>query len=116
MKPQLKLFFRFLKLLLPYRRKWFLIIILSGSGTLLGLVNPYLTKLVIDKGIANKDLRTFVILVLIGAGIFVLNGAVSGLKQFLDRYIRYKVNFDLNKKVFKHPPFLQKFFKFSLDN
>ena len=102
MKAQLNLFFRFLKLLLPYRRKWVLILILSGLGTLLGLVNPYLTKLVIDKGIGNKDLRTFIILVFIGAGVFILNGAVGGFRQFLDRYIRTKVNFDLNKKVFTH--------------
>ena len=101
-KTQLKLFFRFLRLLLPYRKRWLLILTLSGLGTLLGLINPYLTKLVIDKGFANKDLKTFVILVSIGAGVFILNGAVGGLKQFLDRYIRHKVNFDLNKKVFKH--------------
>ena len=101
-KIQFKLFLRFLNVLLPYRKKWFLILILSGSGTLLGLINSYLTKLVIDKGIINKDLKTFVILVLIGAGIFILNGAVGGLKQFLDRYIRHKVNFDLDKKVFRH--------------
>ena len=62
---------------------------------LLGLVNPYLSKLVIDKGIINKDLKAFVILVLIGAGIFILNGAIDALKQFLDRYIKNKVNFDL---------------------
>ncbi|MBL7131044.1 MAG: ABC transporter ATP-binding protein [Candidatus Omnitrophica bacterium] len=101
-KTQFKLFFRFLKVLLPYRKRWLAILILSGSGTLLGLINPYLTKLVIDKGIINKDLKAFVILVLIGAGIFILNGAVEGLKQFLGKYIRHKVNFGLNKQVFKH--------------
>jgi len=77
-------------------------LILSGSGTLLGLINPYLTKLVIDRAIGNKDLRIFIILVLIGGGVFILIGLLNGLRQFLDRYIKAKVSFDLNKKVFKH--------------
>jgi len=101
-KTQFKLFLRFLKLLLPYRKIWFLVLTLSSLGALLSLVNPYLTKLVIDKGFGNKDLRIFLILALIGGGIFVLNGLFGGLRQLLDRYIKIKVNFDLNKIIFKH--------------
>jgi ATP-binding cassette, subfamily B, bacterial len=102
MKTQLKLFLRFLKVILPYRKRWSGILILSGLGTLFGLINPYLTKLVIDKGIGNKDLRVFIILVLLGGSVFILNGLVEGWKEFLDRYINTKVNFDLSRKVFKH--------------
>ncbi len=75
---------------------------LSGIGVLLGLVNPYLTKLVIDRAFGNKDLKAFIILALIGGVIFVLNGLLAGLNSYLDRQIKIKVNFDLNKKVFKH--------------
>jgi len=101
-KTQFKLFLTFLTFLLPHRKRWLMVLILSGLGALLGLVNPYLAKLVIDKGIINKDLKAFAIFVSIGAGVFILDGAVNGLKQFLNKYIRQKVNFNLNKKVFKH--------------
>jgi len=100
-KTQTKLFFRFLKLLLPYRRRWLAILFLSIAGAVLGLVIPYLSKLVIDKGIVSEDLRAFTIFVSLGVGVFILSGIIGGLRQFLDKYIGYKVNFDLNKKVFK---------------
>lgn len=99
-KPQFKLFFRFLKLLLPYRGRWLAILILSGCGTILGLVNPYLTKLVIDNAITNKDLRGFIILALAGGMVFVVNGLLSSWKGYLDRYVNAKIDFDLNKTVF----------------
>ena len=68
--------------------------------TLLGLVNPYLTKLVIDKAFKNRDLRTFVILVILGVTVFVITGALSALKQYLERNIKARVKLDLNRKVF----------------
>jgi ABC-type bacteriocin/lantibiotic exporter with double-glycine peptidase domain len=101
-KTQLVLFFRFLKLLLPYRAKWFAILALSTTGAMLGLINPYLSKLVIDKGIVSKDLKAFVFFVFLGVLVFILSSATDGIRQFLDRHIGYKVNFNLNKKVFKH--------------
>ena len=101
-KTQVKLFLKFTKHLLPYWRKEVLILSLSGVGVILGLINPYLTKLVIDRAFGNKDLKIFIILALIGGAVFVLNGLAGGLKSFLDRQIKIKVNFDLNKKVFKH--------------
>lgn len=101
-KTQFKLFLKFARYLLPYWKKEVVILILTGIAVLLGLVNPYLTKLVIDRAFGNKDLRVFIILALIGGTIFVLNGLVSALKNYLDRQIRIKVNFDLNRKVFRH--------------
>ncbi|MDP8229999.1 MAG: ABC transporter ATP-binding protein [Candidatus Gorgyraea atricola] len=100
-KKQQALFLRFIKLLLPYREKWAAIIFLSGFGALLGLINPYLTKLVVDKAIGNKDLKTFVILVIIGGAVFIVIGIINGFGQYLERYVKLRIKFDLNKKVFK---------------
>ncbi|MFH1641056.1 MAG: ABC transporter ATP-binding protein, partial [Candidatus Omnitrophota bacterium] len=100
-KSHIRLFLRFLALLLPYRNKWLMILLLSGLGALLSLVNPYLTKLVIDKAIVNKDLNLFIMLALIGIAVFCLNGLISGLRNFLDRHIKIKASLDLNIKVFR---------------
>jgi len=66
----------------------------------LGLVNPYLTKLIIDKAYGNRDLRLFIIIVAIGGCIFVLDGLINGLSNYLTNYIRLRINLDLNCKVF----------------
>jgi len=99
---QFQPFLRFLKFLFPYRKKQIAILILSGISVLLGLLPPYLSKLVVDKGIINKELKTFIILGLIGTGVFILNGLINVMTNFLERGIRLKVHFDLNKKVFSH--------------
>ena len=101
-KKQLGLFLRFLNFLRPYRAKWVAILLLSSFGALLGSINPYLTKLVVDKAIGNKDLNIFIVLVILGGMIFVIGGVVNGFKQYLERYIRLRVRLGLNKKVFKH--------------
>lgn len=101
-KIQFKLFLKFLKFLLPYRKKQIIILSLSGIGVLLGLVNPYLSKLIVDKGILNKQLNIFIILGLLGTGVFILAGLIKAIESFLARGIRYRVHFDLNRKVFKH--------------
>ena len=67
----------------------------------LGLLNPYLTKLVIDKAYANKDLKLFLILVIIGGSIFVFNGLIQSLLSYLSQRINRGVSFDLTKGIFK---------------
>lgn len=101
-KEKFKLFFRFFKFILPYRKKWFLAAALSYVGTLLGLVNPYLTKLVVDEALSKKNLKSLIIIALIGGSIFLLTWLANALKGILEEYIRRKVDFALNKQLFKH--------------
>lgn len=101
-KTQFKILLKFLKYLLPYRKKQIAILILSSLSVLLGLINPYLSKLIVDKVVINKELRPFVTLGLLGAGIFILSGLLTAMEDFLKKGLRLKVTFDLNKKVFRH--------------
>ncbi len=78
-------------------------IILSGLVTVpLSLVNPYITKLVIDKAYGNKDLKLFLILAIIGASIFIFNGLINSLNGYLSQRISRKVHFALTKDLFQH--------------
>lgn len=95
-KKQLK-FYRYL---LPFWRLEALALILTGITILSSLVNPYLTKLIIDKAYANKDLKLFIILIAIGGLVFISNGIINGLSGYINRYIRIRVNFNLNRDVF----------------
>ncbi len=89
------------KYILPYWKKEVAVLSLSGIGVILGLINPYLAKLVIDKVYGARDLKLFIVLILAGGGIFLLSGAASGLENYINRYIRLRVNLDLNRKLFK---------------
>ncbi|MFH0798809.1 MAG: ABC transporter ATP-binding protein [Pseudomonadota bacterium] len=95
-----KLFFRFSRLILPYRGKWFSILVLSGAGALMSLINPYLTKMAVDDGILGKDFKTVVVLALLGGGIFAATSLSGAAAQLLKKTVRLSVGFDLNKKVF----------------
>ena len=93
---------RFNKYLYKYWKLEALVMILGLVSTPLGLLNPYLTKLVIDKAYANKDLKLFLILAVIGGSIFVFNGLMYSLNTYLSRRINRCVSFDMAKDIFRH--------------
>ena len=97
-----KVYGRFVKLLLPYRKKWLAVLVLSVLGGLLSLVIPYLTKGAVDVSIEKRDFRAFVIYAIIAGGIFALGEALNWSRYALERSIKLKVNFDLHKNVFQH--------------
>lgn len=68
----------------------------------LSLANPYLSKLIIDKAYGNKDLKLFLILVVISGSIFLINGAVNALKTYISQRIDRLLRFDLTRDIFKH--------------
>ncbi len=67
----------------------------------LGLVNPYLAKLIIDRAYVNKDFKLFIILFATGGFIFVLSGLFNSLSNYLNRYVKLRLSFDLNRKIFR---------------
>ena len=78
-------------------------IILLGLVTLpLSLLNPYLTKLVLDNAYGNKDLKLFLILAVTGGTIFVFNTLINSLSGYISQYVNRKVNLDITKDLFKH--------------
>jgi len=105
-KSNLKLFLSFFKFSLPYRKQWLWVLILSGLVAVLSLVNPYLIKIAIDEGINQKKLGLFIIIILIGGVVFLLQEILDGIRRFFEEFIRIRVNFAINKKLFRHIFFL----------
>lgn len=68
----------------------------------LSLLNPYLTKLVIDKAYAQKDIKLFLILAIAGGVVFVFQGLINSLSDYLAQRINQAVRFDLTKDIFRH--------------
>jgi len=100
-KSDLKSLINFFKYLKPYWKKQIMVLLLSFATASLALVGPYLTKLVIDKAYAQRDLNIFVKLLILGALVFVVSSLLNSLLQYLKDYIEIKVGFDLEKATFK---------------
>lgn len=92
---------KFCYYLIPFWKREVLILFLGFISMGLGLVNPYLTKLIIDKAYGNKDLKLFIILAVSCGSIFILNGVFTGLSNYQNYYIKLRLKFDLNRKIFK---------------
>ena len=94
-------YLNFSRYLFPFWKKEVIVLLLGGLTMLLGLVNPYIAKLIIDQAYKNRDLKLFVILIAIGGAVFVLSAIIDGFTSYLNRYIRLRLNFDLNRQAFK---------------
>ena len=92
---------KFFRYLIPFWKKEILILFLSGISMALGLVNPYLTKLIIDKAYKDKDLKLFIVLVISVGVIFILSGIFKGVADYLNRCIKLRIDFALKSNVFK---------------
>lgn len=90
----------YLRYLKPFWKKELLILLFTFASVALALVNPYLTKLVIDKAYADRDLNLFIILVIAIGAILVLSGLLGSLTSYLKSYIRAHVNLNLDKEIF----------------
>jgi ATP-binding cassette, subfamily B, bacterial MsbA len=78
-----------------------LALLLSSIAMAIGMVNPYLTKLIIDKAYQGNDLRLFIALIS-GIGIiFILTGLLSALSGYLTKYAKLRMGLELDRKVFK---------------
>ena len=68
----------------------------------LGLLAPYFVKIIIDRPYAAKDLKSFVVLASVGVFILILITAVNAIIEYQQRYVRYKINFNLSQDAFRH--------------
>jgi ATP-binding cassette subfamily B protein len=102
MKKRFELVLGMLRFLFPYLKIEAAIFALGGIGMIFGLINPFIAKLVIDRAFKDRDLKIFLFLVSLGAIVYMLNGLAGGLKVYLERKVKLKVAFDLNREVFNH--------------
>ena len=93
---------RFNRYLYKYWRLQTAVILMGAVTVLLSLVNPYLAKILVDKVYADRDMRLFLILGIIGGGIFVLSGFIGALATYFSRRINCRVGFDITRDVFRH--------------
>jgi len=101
-KDAFKLFLRFNKYILRYWRFELFLLILGNFSIIFSLVNPYLGKLILDKGILAKNAALFIRYVLLAGGIYVLKLAIDNGNNYLKDYVVRKVRIDLSKSAFRN--------------
>ena len=81
---------RLLAYLKPFRKRLsgLLILVFLQAGLL--SIAPYLTKPIIDKGYANKDLRTVIMFGAIGFSLYLAGMLLASVYQILSQKIKRK--------------------------
>ena len=102
LKENWPIFKYFLKYIKPYWKSYIMIVILSQVVIYLGMISPYITKLVIDNAYANRDMGLFIRLSLIIVGLFFIIGILSQISSYIQFKIQKKLNNDLNKDLVSH--------------
>ncbi|MDX2033701.1 MAG: peptidase domain-containing ABC transporter [Blastocatellia bacterium] len=86
----------------PYRGRLALVLFISLFSTLLGLVQPYIAKLLIDEALLNRSVRA---LWLVAGGMVVaaaLGFAMSILASYRYTAVSAEVLFDMRLAVYRH--------------
>ncbi|MBT6594806.1 MAG: ABC transporter ATP-binding protein [Nitrospina sp.] len=96
------LFKRVLVYLQPYSQWVALAIFLLLGVSLLNLVGPYLTKIVIDDYIKTSDYEGLDVIASLYLAALMVSFVFQFLQNYLMQYIGQKVMFDLRSKVFAH--------------
>lgn len=96
-----KLFRRFNKYILRYWKAELLVLVLGNCSVILSLVNPYIGKNILDKGILAKNTKAFMAFTILIAGIYLISLTISNIHRYIKNYIIRKIKVDLTKDAFR---------------
>ena len=93
---------RLLGYIKPYKKYVIFAIFLNIIVAALGPLRPYLTKIAIDKYIANKDFHGLLIISLLLLGSLLMQAVIQYLLTYYTQYLGQKTIYDLRTQIFQH--------------
>jgi len=125
-KDGLKLFWKYWAYTKPYWKFIALSFVLTQIVAVLGLVGPYLSKLVVDDAFANRDFELFILLSILIALVFLLIQLINSINTYVSQEVNRKILYDLQGdvvtrvyqkplKFFKDSPYAESMFKIQND-
>ncbi len=96
----MKTFWRLLLYIKPYRGKLVAAFMLAAGVTVLGLLPPYMVKIIIDDVIIQKDLRLFTIIIGILFLVYILRSIFISFRIVMDNKVQQGLIFDLRNHVY----------------
>lgn len=97
-----KLMKRLLAYTAPYKKLIFIGVLLTLFASLLQLAGPYLTKLAIDKYIANKELSGLYLILLVYFIVLIFIFIAQYAQIYVTQYFGQRLMFDIRSKVFQY--------------
>ena len=96
----MKTFLRLLLYIKPYRGKLVAAFMLAAGVTVLGLLPPYMVKIIIDDVIIQKDLRLFTVIIGILFLVYILRSILISFRIIMDNKVQQGLIFDLRNHVY----------------
>ena len=96
----MKTFWRLLLYIKPYRGKLVAAFMLAAGVTVLGLLPPYMVKIIIDDVIIQKDLRLFTVIIVILFLVYILRSIFISFRIVMDNKVQQGLIFDLRNHVY----------------
>ncbi|HSB12478.1 MAG TPA: ABC transporter ATP-binding protein [Blastocatellia bacterium] len=93
---------RTLDYIIPYWRRLALVLALSLLSTILGLAQPYITKLLIDEALLRRNMRALVFVAVLMVVVTVLGFALNILSSYRYVAVSAAVLFDMRLAVYRH--------------
>jgi ATP-binding cassette subfamily B protein len=93
---------RLLSYAAPYRKVIFLGVFLTLLAAFLQLVGPYLTKLAIDKYIAQKQLSGLYLILIVYFFALIFLFLTQYAQIYITQYFGQKLMYDIRSKIFRH--------------
>ena len=88
--------------IIPYWRRLTLVLALSLVSTLLGLAQPYITKLLIDEALLRKDMQALTVVAALMVAVTVLGFALNIASSYRYVAVSATVLFDMRLSVYEH--------------
>src|SRR5262245_21564767 len=93
---------RALVFILPYWRRLVFVLVISLFSTVLGLVQPYIAKLLIDEALLRRNLRALVLVALLMIVVTIVGFALGILASFRYVAVSADVLFDMRLALYEH--------------
>ncbi|MFY9557920.1 MAG: ABC transporter ATP-binding protein [Blastocatellia bacterium] len=87
---------------IPYWRRLSLVLVLSLVSTLLGLAQPYITKLLIDEALLRRNMKALITVAVLMVVVTVLGFALNIASSYRYVAVSAAVLFDMRLAVYRH--------------
>jgi ABC-type multidrug transport system fused ATPase/permease subunit len=86
----------------PYKKQMALAAVLTVVGAILGIADPYVLGLAIDRYIANKDSQGLLLVATFYVGILLAEWVTGSIRSYVTSWLGDRVVTDLRKKMFEN--------------
>lgn len=93
---------RFSRYILPYWDKQLVLYVCMVFSVIFSLINPYLTRLVIDFAFLKQDLSVFNVVICLGIIIYLFSIPIELIQKSAGFYIKTRVSYDLRSAFYRH--------------